>query len=99
MGVLAVAKDAPTAFSSIVGWFPCRIPKEGAEPHEVIRIQIPLLATQRRELRRFRISTPAMEAPLRLLRRSSVAQFVFPDRKPVFQEGTRHPQLGTGRSG
>jgi hypothetical protein len=29
MWVLAVAKDAATAFSGIVGWFPGRIPKEG----------------------------------------------------------------------
>ena len=46
--VLAAAKDAATAFGGIVGWFPVRIPQEGAEPHEVIGIQVLLLATQRR---------------------------------------------------
>ena len=90
MWVLAVAKDAPTAFSGVVGWFPGRIPKEGAEADEVIGIQVLLLAPQRSELRRCCIRTPDLVAPLRFLGRPSVAQVVCPDRKPVFQEGASH---------
>ena len=48
MWVLAVAKDAPVAFSRIIGWFPDRIPQERAETDEVIGIQVLLLRTQRR---------------------------------------------------
>jgi hypothetical protein len=99
MWVLTVAKDAPTAFSGIVGGFPCRIPKEGTEPDEVVGIQVLLLATQRPDLRRFGIRTPDLVPPLGFLRRSSGALVVFPDRKPSFQEGARHTQLTADGSG
>jgi hypothetical protein len=73
MWVLTVAKHAPSAFRGIVGRFLGRIPKDGTEPNEVIRIQMLLLATQRRYLRRFSIRTPDVVPPLRFLRRPSVA--------------------------
>ena len=91
--VLAVAKEAPAAFSGIVGGFPGWIPQEGTEPDEVVGIQVLLLATQRRDLRRFGIRMPDLVPPLGFLRRLSVAQVVCPDRKPVFQERASHPQF------
>ena len=93
MRVLAVAKDAPTAFRGIVSGSPRWIPQEGAEPDEVVGIQVLLWATQRPELRRFGIRTPDLVPPLRFLRRLSVAQVVCPDCKPVFQEGASQLQF------